>query len=209
MNTERTLLNKARVLLGIEVNLEQMKLDNGAILEAEVFEAGAEIFVVADEERVAMPVGEYETEDGKMIIVSEEGIIAEIKEAEAKEEEAVEEAVEETEAEEVVEEELATETASPKKIVKSISEEMFFSEIEKLRTEINELKLSKTEVVAEEVVVELSEEVKEEKVELSAEEVEGISHNPENVSDKKELNLYSQKGNKNTLRSRIFNKINK
>lgn len=209
MNTKDT-LNKVRAVLGIEVKLEQMKLDNGAILEAEKFEAGAEIFVIADEERVAVPVGEYETEDGMMIIVSEEGIIAEIKEAEAKEEEeAVEEAVEETEAEEVVEEELATETASPKKIVKSISEEMFFSEIEKLRTEINELKLSKTEVVAEEVVVELSEEVKEEKVELSAEEVEGISHNPENVSDKKELNLYSQKGNKNTLRSRIFNKINK
>ena len=207
MNTERTLLNKARVLLGIEVKLEQMKLDNGAILEAEVFEAGAEIFVVADEERVAVPVGEYEAE-GKTIVVSEEGIIAEIKEAEA-EAEAEEEAVEETEAEQVEEEELSTETASPKKIVKSISEEMFFSEIEKLRTEINELKLSKTEVVAEEVQVELSEEVKEDKVELSAEEVEGITHTPENLSDKKELNLYSQKGNKNTLRSRIFNKINK
>lgn len=205
MNTERTLLNKARVLLGIEVKLEQMKLDNGAILEAEVFEAGAEIFVVADEERVAVPVGEYEAE-GKTIVVSEEGIIGEIKEASAEEE-----APAETEAEQVEEEELSTETASPKKIVKSISEEMFFSEIEKLRTEINELKLSKTEVVAEEVEVEveLSEEVKEEKVELSTEEVEGISHNPENVSDKKELNLYSQKGNKNTLRSRIFNKINK
>jgi len=203
MNTKDT-LNKVRAVLGIEVKLEQMKLENGAILEAEKFEAGAEIFVVADEERVAVPVGEYETEDGMMIIVSEEGIIGEIKEAGAEEE-----APAETEAEEVEEEELSTETASPKKIVKSISEEMFFSEIEKLRTEINELKLSKTEVVAEEVVVELSEEVKEEKVELSAEEVEGISHNPENVSDKKELNLYSQKGNKNTLRSRIFNKINK
>lgn len=205
MNTDRTLLNKARVLLGLEVKLEQMKLDNGAILEAEVFEAGAEIFVVADEERVAVPVGEYQTEDGMIIVVSDEGLIGEIKEAEAETEE--EAPAEETE--EVVEEELATETASPKKIVKSISEEMFFSEIEKLRTEINELKLSKTEVVAEEVVVELSEEVKEEKVELSAEDVEGISHNPENVSDKKELNLYSQKGNKNTTRNRIFNKINK
>ena len=199
MNTDRTLLNKARVLLGLEVKLEQMKLDNGAILEAEVFEAGAEVFVVADEERVAVPVGEYEAE-GKTIIVSEEGIIGEVKEASAEEE-----APAETEAEEVEEEELSTETASPKKIVKSISEEMFFSEIEKLRTEINELKLSKTEVVAEEVVVELSEE----KVELSTEEVQGISHNPENVSDKKETTLYSQKGNKNTLRSRIFNKINK
>ena len=202
MNTDRTLLNKARVLLGLEVKLEQMKLDNGAILEAEVFEAGAEVFVVADEERVAVPVGEYEVEGGMIIVVSEEGIIGEIKEAGAEEE-----APAETEVEEV-EEELSTETASPKKIVKSISEEMFFSEIEKLRTEINELKLSKTEVVAEEVVVELSE-VKEDKVELSAEEVEGITHTPENLSDKKELNLYSQKGNKNTTRNRIFNKINK
>lgn len=204
MNTDRTLLNKARVLLGLEVKLEQMKLDNGAILEAEVFEAGAEIFVVADEERVAVPVGEYEVEGGMIIVVSEEGIIGEIKEASAEEE-----APAETEEEQVEEEELSTETASPKKIVKSISEEMFFSEIEKLRTEINELKLSKTEVVAEEVQVELSEEVKEDKVELSAEEVEGITHTPENLSDKKELNLYSQKGNKNTTRNRIFNKINK
>ena len=192
MNTERTLLNKARVLLGIEVKLEQMTLDNGAVLEAEVFESGAEIFVVADEERVAVPVGEYEAE-GKTIVVAEEGVIGEIKEAGAETEEeapATEEVVEE--------EELEAETASPKKIVKSISEEMFFSEIEKLRTEINELKLSKTEVVDEEVV---------EEVKLS--EVEGISHNPEKLADKKELNLYSQKGNRSTTRSRIFNKINK
>ena len=42
MNTKET-LNKVRTLLGIEVKLEQMKLDNGAILEAEVFEVGAEI----------------------------------------------------------------------------------------------------------------------------------------------------------------------
>ena len=192
MNAEKTLLNKARTLLGIQVKLEQMTLDNGAVLEAEVFEAGAEIFVVADEERVAVPVGEYEAE-GKTIVVSEEGVIGEIKEASAAEEAPAEEAP-------VAEEELATEEATPKKIVKSISEEMFFSEIEKLRTEINELKLSKTEVVAEEVVVE-------EKVELS--EVEGITHTPENSSDNKELNLYSQRGNKNTTINRIFNAINK
>jgi hypothetical protein len=194
MNTERTLLNKARILLGIEVKLEQMTLENGAVLEAEVFEVGAEIFVVAEEERVAVPVGEYEAE-GKTIVVAEEGVIGEIKEAGAEEEEAP--ATEEV----VEEEELEAETTSPKKIVKSISEEMFFSEIEKLKTEINDLKLSKTEVVDEEVV-ELSKEVK-----LS--EVEGISHNPEKLAAKKELNLYSQKGNKSTTRSRIFNKINK
>ena len=184
MNTERTLLNKARALLGIEVKLEQMTLENGAVLEAEVFEAGAEIFVVAEDERVPVPVGEYQAE-GKTIVVAEEGVIAEIKEAGAEEEApATEEVVEE--------EELEAEAATPKKIVKSISEEMFFSEIEKLRSEINELKLSKVE----------------EKVELSAQpEVEGISHNPERATEKKNLNLFAQKG-RNTIQSRIFNKIN-
>ena len=198
MNTNQT-LNKVRTLLGIEVKLEQMKLDNGAILEAEAFEAGAEIFVVADEERVAVPVGEYEA-DGKIIVIEEEGIISEIKEAGAEEEAPEEEVVEEeAKSEEVEEEELSTETASPKKVVKSITEEMFFSEIEKLRNEINELKLAKVEV----------EEVEEVSVELSAEpEVEGISHNPENLTEKKELNLYSQKGKNNTI-NRIFNTLNK
>ena len=201
MNTNQT-LNKVRTLLGIEVKLEQMKLDNGAILEAEAFEAGAEIFVVADEERVAVPVGEYEA-DGKIIIIEEEGIISEIKEAGAEEEAPEEEVVEEeAKSEEVEEEELSTETASPKKVVKSITEEMFFSEIEKLRNEINELKLAKVEVEEVEKVEEVS-------VELSAEpEVEGISHNPENLTEKKELNLYSQKGKNNTI-NRIFNTLNK
>jgi len=185
MSKEKTLLNKARTLLGIQVKLEQMTLENGAVLEAEVFEAGAEIFVVADEERVPVPVGEYEAE-GKTIVVSEEGVIGEIKEAGAEEEAPVAEEAP------VEEEELATEEATPKKIVKSISEEMFFSEIEKLRSEINELKLSKVE----------------EKVELSAQpEVQGISHNPERATEKKNLNLSAQKG-RSTIQSRIFNKIN-
>ncbi len=194
MNTNQT-LNKVRTLLGIEVKLEQMKLDNGAVLEAEVFEVGAEIFVVADEERVAVPVGEYVTADGMTIVVAEEGIIGEIKEAGAEEEAPAEE--ESPVEEEVVEEDLSTETATPKKVIESVSKETFFSEIEKLRTEINELKLSNVEVKeVEEVSVELSE------------EVEGISHNPENGIAKKELNLYSQKGKNNTM-SRIFNKLNK
>ena len=194
MNTKET-LNKVRTLLGIEVKLEQMKLDNGAILEAEIFEVGAEIFVVADEERVAVPVGEYVAEDGSTIVVAEEGVIGEIKEAGAEEEAPAED--EAPVEEEVVEEDLSTETATPKKVVESISKETFFSEIEKLRNEINELKLAKVEV-----------ELSTEKVELSVDEVEGISHNPENETSKKELNLYSQKGKNNTI-NRIFNKLNK
>ena len=194
MNTNQT-LNKVRTLLGIEVKLEQMKLDNGAIFEAEVFEADAEVFVVADDERVAVPVGEYETEDGKIIVVSEEGVIAEIKDAVAEEEAPAKEAPEE-----VVEEEMAQETASPKKIIKSISEEQFFSAIEELKKEIEALKLSNQKVEVEEVKAEVS-------VELS-EEVEGITHTPENEVNKKELHLYSQKGKNNVLNN-IFNRINR
>jgi len=185
MNTEKRIINKVKTLLGLEVKLEQMKLDNGAVVEAESFEVGAEIFVVADEERVAVPIGEYVMEDGKSLKVVEEGIIAEIGEASTEEEEAPAEAPAE-------EEELEKETASPKKIVKSISEEMFFSEIEKLRAEISELKLSKE--VKE--VTELSNQVKE------------ITHNPEKATNKRELHLYGQKAN-NSLQDRIFKTINK
>ena len=193
MNTIET-LNKVRTLLGLEVKLEQMTLDNGAVLEAESFEKGAEVFVVADEERVPAPVGEHKTADNMVIVIEEEGIIAEIKEAEAEEESPEAEA--EVEAEEK-EEELSTEEAAPKKVVESVSKETFFSEIEKLRNEINELKLAKEEVKVEEVSVELSED-----------EVKGISHTPENRAEKKELNLYSQKRKNNTLNN-IFKHINK
>jgi hypothetical protein len=196
MNTEKKIINKVKTLLGMEVKLEQMKLDNGAVLEADVFEAGAEVFIVADEERVAVPVGEYKSEDGsKNILVEEEGVIAEISEAGAAEEAPTEEEAPVAEAEE----ELATEEAAPKKIVKSISEERFFSEIEKLRAEISELKLSKEVEKVEEVT---------DAVELSSDEVEGISHNPENSTAKKELHLYGQNA-KNTIQNRIYNTINK
>jgi len=88
MNTNQ-ILNKVRVLLGMEVKLEQMKLGDGVtVLEAEMFEAGNEVFVVTeDEQKIPVPVGEYELEDGRILVVVEEGIIAEIKEKEVEEEE--------------------------------------------------------------------------------------------------------------------------
>ena len=192
MSTETKLMNKVRTLLGLEVKLEKMELVNGAVLEAEVFEIGAEVFVIADEERVAVPIGTYEMKDGMTMVVAEEGIIESITEGDVKEEAPVE-------AEKPVEEEeeLSTDKPAPKKVVKSISEEMFFSEIDKLKEEIKGLRLSKEE--PKEAV----------EVELSAEpEVEGISHNPENASSKKELHLHAQRA-KNTIQNRIFNTINK
>jgi len=196
----KTQINKIKTLLGLEIKLEQMKLENGTILEAEAFEAGAEIFIVNEEDRIAVPMGEYMLEDGKVLIITEDGIIGEIKDAE--------EAPAEEEAPEVeVEVEAEAETSTPKKVVESITKEMFFSEIEKLRNEIAELKAAKVEVKEEvELSAEVTEEVKEEAVELSAEEAQPLKHNPEGAVEKKQTNLFAQKAPK-TTRDLVFSKL--
>lgn len=83
-------LNLIREKLGLskeeKLELATMQLENGTTLEAEAFEAGNEVFVVTEDERVPLPVGEYEMGDDKILVVSEEGLIAEIKSEEAEEE---------------------------------------------------------------------------------------------------------------------------
>jgi hypothetical protein len=49
------------------------------VVSAESFEKDNEIFIVTDDEKVAMPVGEYLLEDGRLVVVSEEGIIADVR----------------------------------------------------------------------------------------------------------------------------------
>ena len=82
--------------LNEEVKLETANLDNGTVIEADAFESGNEVFIVTEDEKVALPIGEYALEDGKILVVAEEGLIAEIKDAEAEEE--TEEEIEEVEA---------------------------------------------------------------------------------------------------------------
>ncbi len=64
----------------VKVELAQAKLENGTVVESESFKAGDEIFIITDDEKVAMPVGEYVMEDGKLLVVEEEGIIADYRE---------------------------------------------------------------------------------------------------------------------------------
>ena len=80
-----TILNRILAELASvrEVKFATMTLENGAVLEAEAFEAGNEVFVVSGEDRVPAPVGEHKLEDGSILVVVEEGMIAEIKPAEA------------------------------------------------------------------------------------------------------------------------------
>ena len=165
-----SVINEIKTLLGMEVNLAQMKLENGTVIEAEAFEPEMAVFIVNEEDRIAMPVGEYVLEDGNILKVDVEGVIGSIEMPE----EVMPEA--EVEAPEVEVEVEAAAEASPKKIVESITKEMFFSEIEKLRNEIAELKGVKLSADEEDKTDEdlKSSPVKE--VELS---VEPLTHSPE------------------------------
>ena len=66
--------------LNEEVKLEQTKLENGTIIEFDSLEKGNEVFIVSDEEKIAMPVGEYILEDSRLLVVEEEGVIADVRE---------------------------------------------------------------------------------------------------------------------------------
>lgn len=173
------MLKEIKSVLGIElseqpvaVSLATMKLEDGATtIEAEEFAPDFEVFIVTEEDRIPMPVGEYTLEDGMILVVETEGIIMEIKEAVSEEAPAEDAPVAEPAPEADVVVEAEAETASPKKVVESITKEMFFSEIEKLRSEIAELKSQKeTEVKVEESI----------KEELSTPAAKPIKHSPEN-----------------------------
>lgn len=164
-------INTLKTYLGMEVKLEQMKLVDGATLEADKFEAGYSVSVLSSEgEMVALPVGEYELESGMILVVTEEGVIAEVKEKQAEQE------VE-------VEVEASTETkeveAQPKKVVESKEYHFSSEEIKALIDEVENLKKEIIDLKSEKYV----EEQPTDTVEFSKqEEVKPISYNPENTT---------------------------
>jgi len=196
-------LDAIKTALGMELKLATMKLEDGVtVLEAEVFEEGNAVNIVTeDEQRIALPEGEYKLEDGMILKVEEEGIIASISEMEVKEEEEV--VVEE----EVAASEKSTETvATPKKVVEAVTKESYFTKeevAELIESKIAELKIELNAVHKEEEKEE--KEVKEE-VELSeVPAAKPITHNPENME--KTANVkYSQNRQRTTL-DRVMEKL--
>ena len=206
------MLNQVKTLLGVEVKLEQMKLENGTVLEADKFEGGNEIFIVTEDERVALPIGEYVLEDGQTLVIEEEGIIKEMKSEgeEAKDEEVEEEVVVEAEEEEKEEMSYATkeELAEVKSMVEEIKamlepkEEMSEEPKEELKEEV-ELSEVAQEVVSE-AVNEIPEEVKQE---LSEPAAEPINTNAEVSKTQVKFNIASKR--KMSTLDRVMSKINK
>lgn len=181
------MLNKVKELIGVEASVEvklaQAELENGTIIESESFAEGSEVFIVTEDERVALPVGEYKLIDGEALIVEIEGIIASIGAAEeAPAEEEVEAAEEEKE-----EMEYATK-AELSEIKAMIDEIKAMIEPKEEMSEEDSTSIKSEETTTKTVYAE-KEEVKEE---LSAETpVEKITHNPE-AESKPNLNLFAQ-----------------
>ena len=186
----------------VEVKFEQMTLENGTVLEAEAFEAGNEVFIVNEEDRIAVPVGEYTMADGRVLYVTEEGLIAEIKTEEAEaEEEAVEVEVEASEeTPEVVEETLAEEMPMEdkvKEIVMPIIEEIK-AELSAIREEMGAYKEKMSAVEEENTNL---------KTELSSQSAaKPIKHNPE-TAPKSEVKLANRRPQ--TSFDRVLAKMNK
>jgi hypothetical protein len=155
-----------------KVELATMQLKNGTTVEAEAFEAGNEIFIVTEDEKVALPVGSYTLEDSTELVVEEEGIIASIGEAEVEEVEAA--------ADYATKEELAEVRKAVEDIVTMIEELGYGKKDE--------------EMASEEVKEELSEEPTKEILS----EVEKVKHNPES-EEKTQLNIPSNSRPMNTL----------
>jgi Mg2+ and Co2+ transporter CorA len=186
------MLNQIRTLLNIEVRLEEMKLENGTVVSADTFEKGSEIFIVTDDEKVAMPVGEYILEDGRLVVVSEEGMIADIREV------SDEVPAEETEdlEEETVETEVPAEVATEVEAIIEAVVEVIAPVLEEVKSEIEELKKQFSEMKGGK-----------KKEDMSA-AVKPIKHNPEaKVPQKKQMQF--AKGQFNTTLDRVLNKLNK
>ena len=228
------MLNKITSLLSTKVELESMKLENGTILEAENFTSGESVFIVTEDERVALPIGDYQLEDGNTLIVSEEGIIDDIKSEMAEEKEEVTEELDsqvatgseprdleaEKDTEDVVE--------KPKsKSKKDLSDETEVQEEENLEEEEkDEMNKIVEEVVAAmtPIIDEMKQElayVKEElgkmkDEELAKQEVQeklstepatkAIKHNPETKDDTR-LNLLSKNKKANSTRDRVLQRM--
>ena len=207
------MINQIKTLLNIEVKLEEMKLENGTLVSAESFEKDKEIFIVTDDEKVAMPIGDYLLEDGRLLVVSEEGMIADVREVSdevpAKESEEGEEITEDLAEDEEVKEEEG-------EMAEEDHMRDMMDRIQNLEDAIADLKGDKENKMEEEVEEEVEEEmsiekplksrtVKEEFSEVSS---KPIKHNPEGSSSKK-TKVEFAKGKFNTTLDRVLNKLNK
>ena len=190
-------------LAEVKVELEERELDNGTKITADKFEEGESVFILTEsgdeEEKIALPVGNYEMNDGTVLVVTEEGKIGELREASDEVPQK-----EEAEKEEMNEEEKMDEEDD-------IMRDMM-GRIQNLEDAIADLKSDKESRNAKEDEM-YSKEKKDEKVEASKVDsnkldlsAEPISHNPEKEVKKQRVKLGNNRPM--TTRDRIIQIIN-
>ena len=170
------LLSQIKNLLGMEnINLEKLSLENGTVLEAEAFESGKEVFILSEDEKIALPVGEYQLEDGRMLKVEEEGMISELFEYQEKEEKEEEEKEEKKE----------DDKEDDKEDMKYVTREEFKKEMDDIKMMIEKMMKDKEEMSTNlsKVVTETIEEENRLKEELSKPAAQPLKHSPENKQD--------------------------
>ena len=195
------MLNQIKTLLNIEVNLMDMKLENGTIVSAEEYSKGNEIFIKTDDQKVAMPVGEYIFEDGRLLVVEEEGIIADVREVSdevpAKEDEEISEDLEEKE------EEMAEEDDVMKDMM---------GRIQNLEDAIADLKADKEGKMEkdgeEEMAIEKPLKSRTVKEEFSAPATTPIRHNPEQKSAPSNKGFNISANRVPTVLDRVLSRLN-
>lgn len=202
------MLNQIKTLLNLEVKLEDMKLENGTVITAESFEEGREVFILTDDERVAMPVGEYILEDSRLLIVTEEGMIADVREV------SDEVPAKETEEGEEITSDLGydeKEMADEGNYVTKDSFKEMEAKIQNLEDAISDLKgdkESKMEEVEEEMSIEKPLKSRTIKEEFSEAAVAPIKHNPEGETAKKKVEFTKGKMGATTM-DRVLSRLNK
>ena len=185
-------LAKVKAVLGLEIKMETLKMENGTILEAEKFESGEPVFIVTEDEKVALPVGSYELEDNKVLVVEEEGLISKLADHEEEEKEC-EEPKEKEEKEEM----------------EYVSKEEFSAALEEIKAMIDEVKAGYKDKMSEveKVLTENVEENEELKEELSKPAVQPFKHSPEKTANKREVVELASKRPMSML-DIVFGKIN-
>ena len=198
------MLNKIKAILDIQVRLEDRKLENGTVVTAEAFSQGKEVFIKSDDEKVKMPIGEYELESGEVLVVKEEGLIDELKEIELG----------------YGEKEMEEEDGDRKEEADVADWKGMEKRIQNLEDAIADLKKDKepnSEKVEEvdteeqlkeevkEVEVNAAEEVKEE---LSKPAADPIKHSPETGTGERPKGFTFSQNKQQSIKDRIFEKLN-
>jgi len=198
------MLNKIKAILDIQVRLEDRKLENGTVITAEAFSQGKEVFIKSDDEKVKMPIGEYELESGEVLVVKEEGLIDELKEIELG----------------YGEKEMEEEDGDRKEEADVADWKGMEKRIQNLEDAIADLKKDKepnSEKVEEvdteeqlkeevkEVEVNAAEEVKEE---LSKPAADPIKHSPETGTGERPKGFTFSQNKQQSIKDRIFEKLN-